>query len=381
MAICYLNNAASSWPKAPGVGAAVREMIDNPYVSRGRGVGIDALSSDRILFEARESVASLFNIKDSSRIIFTMNCTHALNIAIKGILESGDEVIHTSMDHNSVLRPLTKLRNELNIGIKTVQASRTGFIDPEAIMREVTSKTKMIILVHASNVTGSLTRLSEIGKRCRDRNIVFLADAAQTAGIFPIDVEKDNIDLLACPGHKGLLGPSGTGLLYIRNGIELKTFMEGGTGIRSDSTEQPGLLPERHESGTMNISGIAGLHRSVGFILEKGIENLRRHEMHLREKVIEKLSGLKGVILYGPQTCKDSVGVVSFNIKDRDPAVVSQALADNYGIIVRSGLHCAPLAHKSLATFPEGTVRIGLGPFTTEKELDILHEALIETIG
>lgn len=376
----YLNNAATSWPKPEPVVEkmlwATRELSSTP----GRS-GSSALAGEREIFEAREEVARLIGAEDSSRIIFTLNATQALNLAITGLLTEECHVITTSMDHNSVVRPLARAEDEIGIEVTRLQADARGMVEAGTVAEAVTPRTKLIILTHASNVVGSIQPVEEVCDILRSREgnrPIVLVDAAQSAGVLPLNVVEAGIDLLAVPGHKSLYGPQGTGLLYIAPGVELVPIVEGGTGGQSTLLRQPDVLPEKFESGTPNTPGIAALGEAVRFIQQKGIENIRDHELKLIGILVEGLSRIQGVDLYGPDSIEDRVAVLSFNIKDLDPAEAGSFLEQTRGIQVRVGLHCSPMSHRTIGTFPEGTVRVSPGVFNTEDDVRSLVEGVEE---
>jgi len=328
-----------------------------------------AVAAGEVVHETRRRLAKLFHIADPSRIVFTLNATEALNLGLKGLLRDGDHVVTSSIEHNSVTRPLKALETKGVTNTK-VHCSPEGWLDPDDVERAITPRTRLIVVLHASNVTGTIQPIEEIGDIARRHGLVFMVDAAQSAGGLPIDVEKAHIDLLAFPGHKGLLGPPGTGGLYIGEAVNLTPLREGGTGSRSESEIQPESLPDRYESGTLNSVGIASLGAGVAFLLEKGIAEVREHEARLTKRLLEGLAEIKGMRLYGPQDEGKQVGVVSFNIAGWEPQDLSAALDQSFDIAVRAGLHCAPYAHRTIGTFPEGTVRLSLGYFNTLKEIN-----------
>ncbi|ABY95904.1 MULTISPECIES: aminotransferase class V-fold PLP-dependent enzyme [Thermoanaerobacter] len=370
----YFDNAATSWPKPEEVYREVEKVLRN-CGNPGRGGHKMALESGRVIFEARQEICSIFNIKDPMRVVFTSNTTEALNIALKGILKEGDHVITSSMEHNSMIRPLMALK-EKGIEVTIVKANEEGKIDPEDIKEAITKKTKMIAITHASNVTGTIMPIEEIGNIAREMNLIFLVDAAQTVGVLPIDVEKQNIDLLAFPGHKGLYGPQGTGGLYVRKSIEILPLEEGGTGSKSESMYQPDLMPDKLESGTPNTPGIAGLKEGVKFVKSVGIKNIYQQEKRLTKILIEGLKEIKGVKIYGPQKVEERVGVVSITLKDSDVGEISYILDRDFDIATRAGLHCAPLAHSTIGTLKTGTLRFGIGYFNTEEEVEKAIKAI-----
>lgn len=350
--------------------AALRRMGANP----GRADHGMARKASRLIAETREGIARLLNIPDARRVIFTCNATEAINLALKGLLQAGDHVLTSSMEHNSVIRPLMALRKE-GVSFDIVPCSGEGVCGLRRLKGAVKKKTRLIVLTHASNVTGTVLPIEEAGAFARSRGILFLVDASQTAGLVPIDVQGMNVDLLAAPGHKSLYGPQGTGFLYVGRGIEIRPLKEGGTGTDSESDEQPVALPHALESGTLNTPGIAGLGAGVSFVLQEGVERIRKREMQLTRQLMGGLKKLKGVRLYGPEA-EGRVPVVSFNVGSMNPAEVAFLLDEMYRIAVRSGLHCAPQAHRTLGTFPFGTVRASMGFFNTGEEMDALLRAL-----
>lgn len=365
----YLDNAATSYPKPESVYRAADEFLRQHGANPGRGGHKMAVAAGEVVHETRRRLAKLFHIADPSRIVFTLNATEALNLGLKGLLRDGDHVVTSSIEHNSVTRPLKALETKGVTNTK-VHCSSEGWLDPDDVERAITPRTPLIVVLHASNVTGTIQPIEEIGDIARRHGLVFMVDAAQSAGGLPIDVEKAHIDLLAFPGHKGLLGPPGTGGLYIGEGVNLTPLREGGTGSRSESEIQPESLPDRYESGTLNSVGIASLGAGVAFLLEKGIAEVREHEARLPKRLLEGLAGIKGMRLYGPQDEGKQVGVVSFNIAGWGPQDLSAALDQSFDIAVRAGLHCAPYAHRTIGTFPEGAVRLSLGYFNTLEEIN-----------
>ncbi len=377
----YLDNAATSWPKPEKVYQAVYNFMRDIGVNSGRGAYRRALEADRIIFYARKYLARLFNIGDAGRIVFTANVTESLNLAIKGLLNPGDHVITTSMEHNAVWRCLKVMESGDRIRVTAVPCSPEGRLDAGKMIEAIRPDTKMIVMTHASNVTGTLTPVEIIGAEARRRKICFLVDAAQTAGVYPIDVQSMNVDLLAFTGHKGLLGPQGTGGLYIREGFSPRPLKEGGTGGHSVLERMPDDLPDRYEPGTPNVAGIAGLGEAVKFILAEGLEKIRRHEMDLTGYAVKRLEGIPGITLYGPQDPEHTVGVLSFDLGRHKPEDLAHRLDRDYGIMVRAGLHCAPCAHRTIGTIDRGTVRVGLGYFNNTSDIDYLTKALEELAG
>jgi cysteine desulfurase / selenocysteine lyase len=376
--LIYLDNAATSFPKPEAVIQAVttfmREVGGNPGRS-GHRLSIEA---GRVIFEAREKIAALFGVGDSSRVIFGQNATEAINLALKGFLRRGEHVVTSSMEHNSVMRPLRALEKE-GLELTVAPCSREGFLNPEEIRKRIRGNTRMVVLNHASNVVGTLLPLEPVGEICRNRGVLFLVDAAQTAGVIPIDMEKEKIDLLAFTGHKALFGPQGTGGLVIGRRVDEKTLQplkRGGTGSRSEREEQPDFLPDLCESGTPNAVGLAGLKAGLDFVLETGVEKIRTHEARLTGCLLRGLREIPRVKIYGPEDEEKQVGTVSFNIQGASPSDVGLVLDEQFGILSRVGLHCAPAAHKTIGTFPEGTVRFGLSYLNAKNEVDLALEAV-----
>lgn len=368
----YLDNAATSYPKPKEVGRAMLHFLEKVGASPGRSGHRLSIESGRLLYQTRESLAGLFKVTDPLRIIFTLNVTEALNLVLKGLLRPEDQVITSSMEHNSVMRPLRELEKR-GVEVKVVSCSPEGLLDPQDIEKSIKKNTKLIVLNHGSNVIGTLLPITEVGEIARKYNILFLVDAAQTAGCYPLDIKMDNIDLLAFTGHKALFGPPGTGGLVVGERVdikELKPLKAGGTGSRSEWEEQPDFLPDIYESGTPNTVGLSGLNEGVRFILKEGVDKIRLHELELTQKLIEGLKEISGVIVYGEDRIKDRVAVISFNIEDQLPSEVGLRLDEEYNIMSRVGLHCAPAAHKTIGTFPTGTIRFSLSWFNTFEEVE-----------
>jgi cysteine desulfurase family protein len=383
MEILYLDNAATSFPKPEAMLAAMVNYQQNIGGSPGRsghGLSIDA---GRIVFETRETLARLFNMEDPLRIAFTKNSTEALNIALLGLLKRGDHVITTSMEHNSVMRPLRFLQTQ-GVELSVIPCSPQGELDPEDIHRAFQKNTKLVVLTHASNVTGTIMPVYEIGKMTSDRGDVLLCvDASQTAGALPIDVTKMSIDLLAFTGHKSLYGPQGTGGLYVRKGLDQKIapLMRGGTGSRSEFEDQPDFMPDKYESGTPNAIGLAGLGAGVTFILTQTIEAIRAKEVQLTSRFLDQLKEWKDqVTTYGPNHAAKQTAVVSFSLKNITPSDAALYFEEKWGIMCRPGLHCAPAAHKTIGTFSQGTVRFSFGFFHSEKDIDNAASAVRDLI-
>lgn len=377
----YLDNAATSFPKPEAVYQAVDHFMRHIGASSGRGAYQKALEADMIVYQTRLALARLFNVPHPERIVFTSNITEALNLAMRGLLRPGDHVVTTSMEHNAVWRCLKHLEAERGVQITAVRCARDGTLDPNAVEQALRPNTRLIVALHASNVTGTLMPARELGEIARIHNVPFLLDTAQTAGVYPIDVRTLQVDLLAFTGHKGLLGPMGTGGLYIAESVEdlgLVPLKFGGTGGDSRLETQPPQLPERFEAGTMNVAGLAGLGVAVRFLLAESVAAVRAHEEQLTGYALRALARVPNLTLYGPRDPRRQVGVISFNLGRRQPGKVAEALDQDYDIMVRAGLHCAPQAHRTIGTLERGTVRMGLGYFNREAEIDQLVDALQE---
>ncbi|OWZ85019.1 aminotransferase class V-fold PLP-dependent enzyme [Natranaerobius trueperi] len=372
----YLDNAATSWPKPEVVYQAVDECLragGNP----SRGVNQSALNMSRVIFEARSSVAELFNVKNEEQIVFTKNITESLNLVLKSLLVAGDHVLISPVEHNSVVRPLQYLKETKDVEYDIIPGDQTGYFDTSEIEKMITKNTKLIVISHSSNVLGTILPVEEISQLAKKHNLYILVDAAQTAGVLPIDFEKLDIDFLAFTGHKGLLGPQGTGGLIVKEGISLTPLIHGGTGSKSKETSQLGLFPDDFESGTMNTPGIAGLKEGVRYCIEN-LEQIRKHEQFLIDKLLNYFKENSQFEFYGPQDANNRTGLVTFNIKDVDSDMVGEVLDNEFQIAVRTGLHCSPLAHNSGNTIDLGGVRVSVGPFTQEQEIDELINALEE---
>jgi len=383
MELVYLDNSATSWPKPKEVLESIRKAIEQYGANPGRSGHKLAIEAARIIYETREALAELFGLEDPERVILTKNVTEALNLVLYGFLKPGDHVITSSMEHNSVMRPLRDLEKK-GVEVTQIRASEKGEIDPQDVLKSIRKNTKLIVLVHLSNVTGTIMPVEEVLKISKDHGIPLLLDAAQSAGTIPINLKELPVDLLAFTGHKGLFGPQGTGGLIINTeGLEerIEPLMRGGTGSKSEEEEQPEFLPDKYESGTPNTPGIAGLGEGVRFILKEGIERIREKKEKLTLKLIEGLKEIKGVKLYGPLDPKKQIGIVSFNLEGKSPSEVSHLLDEKYNILSRPGLHCAPSAHKSIRTFPFGTVRFSVGYFNTEEEIEYAIRAVRDLVG
>jgi cysteine desulfurase/selenocysteine lyase len=372
----YLDNAATSYPKPDRVYEAVARTMREVGGNAGRGSHRHASGAEKRIRESRATVAGFFGISDPSRLVFACNATDALNMAIKGTIGHDDRVVTTCLEHNSVLRPLAGLETRLNISVTYVPVGKNGYVEPANFQKALETPARLVVLNHASNVLGTVQPLAEISAICRSHEVPLLVDAAQSAGKVPIDVMSPVIDMLAFSGHKSLLGPQGTGCLYIREGIEIDPWREGGTGTKSEESKQPAEMPNRLEAGTQNLPAIVGLAEGIRYIEDQGCELIHQRGMALIFRLVEALSADDQFILYGEVNTKNHVPTLSLNIRRRDPGEVGMILDQAFGIAVRTGLHCAAPVHKALGTAPAGTVRISPGPFTTEQDIDALVDAL-----
>jgi len=340
-----------------------------------------ALAAERALDDCRHLLNQLFHGEAPERFVFTLNCTDALNMAFKGALAEGDHVLTTDLEHNSVSRPLRKMELDGRITLTRIKADAGGTIDPDDVRKALTPRTRLIAMTHASNVLGTVQPVAEVGRIAREHDLLFLVDAAQTAGAVPIDVQAMNIDLLAFPGHKSLLGPTGTGALYVGPRAAVRAWREGGTGGDSASETQPREFPYFLEGGTPNVLGVAGLAAGARWVQEQGIDKIREHEVALTERLWRKLEEIAGITVFGHRDGARRVGTLSFRSDALPAAELGGILDQAFDIAVRPGLHCAPYIHRSLGTFPEGTVRVSPGPFSTEADVDRLATALVEITG
>ena len=368
----YFDNAATSWPKPPGVAEAMVRFLNNVGANPGRSAHRLAVEAGRIVYNAREAVAELFNAPDPLRVVFGSNATEALNLALRGLLRPGDHVITSSMEHNSVMRPLRALERQ-GVEVTVVQCSPAGFLNPSDVEAAIRLNTAMIALNHASNVVGTLLPVAEVGRIARRHGLLLLVDAAQTGGAYPIDVQAEFVDLLAFTGHKSLYGPMGTGGLIVGERVNvdrLEPLKRGGTGSRSEYEEQPDFLPDLCESGTLNVVGLAGLEAGIRWVLKRGVDAIRAYEVELAQWLIAGLRDIPGVTIYGGLDANRQTATVSFNVIGMEPSEVGFRLDEEHGIMCRVGLHCAPAAHKTMGTFPAGAVRFGLGVFNTLEEIN-----------
>ena len=372
----YFDNAATSWPKPERVYKAaekhMRSMAGNP----GRSGNTRTLDADRLIYQTREAVADLFNVSNTSRIVFTLNATDALNIALKGFLKQGDHVLYTAMEHNSVLRPLARLKADGIITATMIPCSEEGFPNLDYLGNAYQSNTRLLVVNHASNVTGTILPVEKLAASAHKHGAAVLIDASQTAGTTPIDLANIEADMLAFTGHKGLLGPTGTGGLYVRTGLDLKPLREGGTGSQSEKDIHPEQMPERLEAGTLNSVGLAGLLEGILFIQETGVDIINEREKEVYKYLRSQLQKVSGLNIYGPKDLDRTTCIISFTLDNIDCGEVGFILESEYGLLTRTGLHCAPFAHKTIGTYPQGTVRLSPGYFTTRDDIDYLVDAL-----
>lgn len=375
----YFDNGSTSYPKAPGVAEAMMRMISQGAFNINRGNYEGAYEVAAMVLETREMLAQLFHAESSKQVVFTLGITHSLNYFIKGLLKPGDHVIVTGMEHNGVMRPLRQMQ-ECGVTYDVTETDIEGSVRPDDIEKLIRPETRAVLMLHASNVCGTVMPIKEIGEICHKHSIFFALDTAQTAGTLPIDMQACHIDFLAFTGHKGLLGPQGIGgfLITERLDKEMKPLIAGGTGSMSDSLDMPETLPDKYESGTINLPGIIGLHTALSYIEEITVESIHDKKMELTAYFLERLKEFKEIRVAGKQDVKDRVAVVSLDFMKEDNAIVAFELEQGYGIMTRVGLHCAPMAHKSLHTYPQGTVRFAFSAQNTKEEIDVCIQALKE---
>ena len=374
----YFDNAATSHPKPESVYAAVDHFQRRIGASPGRSGHSLGIAAGRVVLECRERLARLFHVADPTRVILTPSCTEALNLAVKGLVRPGDHVVTSSVEHNSVMRPLRQLEAEKTIELTVVACSRQGRLDPSDVRKHLRPNTRLVVVTHASNVVGTIQPVGDVGCLVRKHGARFLVDAAQSGGAVPVDMPGLGIDLLAFSGHKGLLGPQGTGGLVIGEGVELHPLIEGGTGSRSQHEVQPAHLPDRYESGTLNGPGIAGLAEGVAYVRQVGAQSIRKALQELTALALEELARTPGATVYGPGDPSKQTAVVSFRLEGKDAAAVSTILDERFGILTRGGLQCSPGAHRTIGTFRRtgGTVRVSLGVFNTREEIRFFGQCL-----
>jgi len=374
----YFDNAATSWPKPEQVYSAAERYLRQACGNPGRSGHTRTLEADRLVYRVREALARFFNVSDPSRIVFTLNVTDALNMAIKGSVAAGDHVLFTAMEHNSVLRPLGGLRRAGLISTTMIPCSAEGYPDLDFLEKSFQPRTRLLIINHVSNVTGTILPLAEMAALARSRGVLVLVDAAQSAGTVSLDLSAVPVDMVAFAGHKGLLGPPGTGGLYVRPELDLKPWREGGTGSHSEMDLHPDTMPERLEAGTLNSPGLAGLYEGIKFIEETGLDTIREHELALRARLRRKLEEIDGITIYGPAAAERCSSVLSFTLAGVDCGQIGYILESSFGILCRTGLHCAPMAHQAIGTFPQGTVRLSPGYFNSIADVDYLAGAIAE---
>jgi cysteine desulfurase family protein len=374
----YLDNAATSFPKPEAVYQTLDRFARQDLANPGRAGHKMALAAERALDDARHLLNQFFHGEGPDRFVFTLNCTDALNMAFKGILAEGDHVITTDLEHNSVSRPLRALELAGRITLTRVRADGGGTIDPDTFRRAVTPRTRLVALTHASNVLGTVQPIGEVGWIAREHDLLFLVDAAQTAGVLPIDVQAQNVDLLAFPGHKSLLGPTGTGALYVGPRAKVRAWREGGTGGDSSSETQPREYPYFLEGGTPNVLGVAGLAAGVKYVQEQGLDHIHAHEVGLTERLWRRLDEIDGCEVFGHRDFSCRVATLSFRCETLPATELGGILDQAFDVAIRPGLHCSPYIHRSLGTFPEGTVRVSPGLFNTKVDIDHLARALVE---
>ena len=375
MTAIYLDNGATSYPKPETVYAAVADYMRGNGASPGRGNYARARDADELVYQTRKALCKLLGARRPSEIIFTSNATEALNMALKGWLNPGDKVVATSYEHNAMWRPLRKLADEIGVRTELIPCSPEGRCDTSRLS-EALEDARLVAVAHGSNVIGCVAPLAEIAGTARARGVPVLVDAAQTAGVYPIDLSAVPVDMLAFTGHKGLMGPPGTGGLYLREGLELRTLKEGGTGGMSESPYPPKAPPDRYEAGTMNVCGIAGLRAGVQFLLETGVQNVRAHEIEVTKTLLDGLASIPGLRFYGPAAARDRLGLVSFNLEGVGANEVARKLDEEHGIMVRAGLHCAPQAHRVIGTESVGAIRVSLGYFNGKRDAERLVDAI-----
>ncbi len=381
--LIYLDNAATTWPKPRAVTRAMARFMEKVGANPGRSGHRLSVAAARLVYQARQEIAALLGCEDPLRVVFCANGTAALNMALHGLLRPGDHAVCTSMEHNSVMRPLGALQQQ-GVLVSVVQCSSAGELPVEAVEHSLTPRTRLIVATHGSNVVGTLFPLAELVEVARRHEVLLLVDAAQTAGAILIDLRRTPVDLLAFTGHKALFGPPGTGGLIIGPRVPVQEFpplFQGGTGSLSESEYQPDFLPDKYESGTPNVVGIAGLAAGVQWVRRRGVEAIRAHEQAVTAHLLSGLKELAGVTVYGPDDPSRRLPVVLFNVDGQDPALGAHLLDKKYGIMCRPGLQCAPVAHKTLGTFPKGGVRFSLSAFTTRRQVERALRAVAVIAG
>jgi cysteine desulfurase family protein len=376
----YLDNGATSFPKAPGVAQSISDYILNVGTNVNRGAYTASYKAENTLYETRELVCQLFNFEKPENVIFTKNITESLNILIKGLLRNGDHVIVSSMEHNAVMRPLNAVGNKIEY--TKAKCNNLGELDIKDFEKSFKPNTRAVVMTHASNVCGTILDLEKVGKICKEKGVYFIIDSAQTAGFLDIDFNKLNADAIGFTGHKSLLGPQGIGGFVISNSLvdEMDTFIEGGTGSLSDTEVQPDYMPDKFESGTLNIPGIYGLNASLKYLLKEGLNNVRDKELELLDKFIQGIYNIENIEIIGKKILEKRTGILSLDFTNKDNGIISHQLSRDFGIMTRCGMHCAPSAHKTLGTFPRGTVRFGLSHFNTLEEIEYTLDSIYKIL-
>lgn len=377
----YLDNAATSFPKPEAVYQAMDRFARTQMANPGRAGHKMALAAEHVLDDGRHRLNQLVNGKAAERFILTLNCTDALNMAFKGVLQAGDHVITSDLEHNSVSRPLRAMELAGLITVTKVHADGGGTINPDDVKNAITPKTRLIALTHASNVVGTIQPITEIGKIAREKDVLFLVDCAQTIGVVPVDIQAMQIDLLAFPGHKGLFGPTGTGALYVSPRVKVNPWREGGTGGDSSSETQPKEFPYFLEGGTPNVLGVAGMAAGIQWLMSEGMAKIHEHEVSLTERLWHQLDEIGGFDVFGHRDFANRVGTLSFRCEALPATEIGGILDEAFDVAIRPGLHCAPYIHRAIGTFPEGTVRVSPGPFNTAEDIDRLTGALKEILS
>ncbi|MCJ7605956.1 MAG: aminotransferase class V-fold PLP-dependent enzyme [Dehalococcoidales bacterium] len=379
----YLDNAATSWPKPPEVLKAMTHILEQAGGNPGRSGHALSIDAARVMYDTREALAGFFHGPDPQRVVFTANVTHAINIVLRGLLKPGDRVVTTGMEHNAVMRPLRHLESS-GVIVDVIPCDRAGRLDMVEMENALQRETRLVVVNHASNVTGTILPVADIAPLARRAGALLLVDAAQTAGVLPIDMPAMGIDILAFTGHKGLLGPPGTGGMLLGDNVDtgqLEPLVRGGTGSLSEREEQPEYLPDKYESGTPNIVGIAGLGAGLEWIIRKGVDAIREYEMELAGRLLDGLRGIPGITRHGTLAPADSTAIVSFTAESRTVSEIGLTLDEEHGIMTRVGLHCAPAAHRTIGTFPEGTVRLAPGIFTSREDIELTVEAIERVVN
>ena len=374
----YLDNAATTWPKPESVYKALDEFARNAAANPGRSGHRMAVAAEAKITEARARVARLLNAESPDRVVLTLNATDALNIAIKGVLRPGDHVVTSVLEHNSINRPLAALEQSGAISVTRVPAQEDGSLSVDSVRAALTPITRLVAVTHGSNVLGVVNDAAALGAAAIEHGALLLLDASQTAGVVPIDVQASQVDLVAFPGHKGCFGPMGTGALYVRSGLALRAFREGGTGFGAESELQPEAMPFHLEGGTPNAHGLAGLAAGLEFVEREGVEKIGAHERDLALRFAEEARRIPGVTVWSAKSPAKQIGPVSLSVRGRDPQSIGALLDERHGIASRPGLHCAPGTHRHLGTFPAGTVRFSFGYFNTAADVDAASRALAE---